>query len=80
MDECCVDSALEGSKIDAWKAAEIQRQAMEQQSLAKMEVKKIMDKRKALRGQLAGSQIMIERVIISYYLRVLWFGCLREFI
>ena len=42
MDECCVDSALEVSKIDAWKAAEIQRQAMEQQSLANMEVKKIM--------------------------------------
>lgn len=62
MDEGHVDSAFSGNKIDAWKAAEIQRQVMERDNLAKMEAKDIMDQRKYLRGQLAGSQLMIERV------------------
>ena len=63
-----MDPALKCTKIDAWKAAEIQRQVMAQNNLTKMELKNIMDKRKSLRGQLAGSQIMIEQVVILYHL------------
>ena len=59
-----MDPALKCSTIDAWKAAEIQRQ----NNLTKMELKSIMDKRKSLRGQLAESQIMIEQVVILYHL------------
>ncbi|KAH7294573.1 hypothetical protein KP509_27G008000 [Ceratopteris richardii] len=48
-------------EMDAWKAAELQRQMTNRYRLMQMEIRRVMDKRKALRGQLAGSLLRIEK-------------------
>ncbi|KAI5062077.1 hypothetical protein GOP47_0022616 [Adiantum capillus-veneris] len=50
-------------EMDAWKAAEVQRQLVNSYRNMQMQIRNVMDKRKFLRGQLAGSQLMIEKKV-----------------
>ncbi|MCO5563391.1 hypothetical protein L7F22_017032 [Adiantum nelumboides] len=49
------------NEMDAWKAAELQRQLVNSYRIMQMQIRDVMDKRKILRGHLAGSQLTIEK-------------------
>lgn len=62
MDRDEANVSFKYDEIDAWKAAEVQRKIMKSYKIMQREIKEVMNKRKVLRGQLAGSKSMIEQV------------------
>lgn len=55
------NAAFEQSAIDAWKAAEVQRQILKSHKVLQDKIQYIMNNRKVLRGQLAGLKLAIEQ-------------------